>query len=117
MMQTVLRFEVWSFLGGLLIIISYQLLTGQININRLLYDKGSTGGLSPARVQLLVFTLAVAVYYVGEVLSAETAKFPELPNEMLFLLLGSHTFFLGSKMVSLVLDTLGLSKVQKPPTV
>lgn len=116
-MQTVLRLEVWSILGGLLILISYRLLTGQIRTKKLLYDKGPTaGGFSPVRLQLLMFTLAVAIYYIVEVLSSNTGKFPQLPNEILFLLMGSHAFYLGSKTVSLLLETLGFSRSQRPPT-
>lgn len=115
-MQMVLRFEVWSFLIGLLTIICYQLLIGQIHTRRLLYDKGRIRrGFSPARLQLLVFTIAVAVYFIIKVLSANTGKLPKLPNEILFLLIGSQLFYLGSKMVSIWRETL-LPKVQKPPT-
>ena len=57
------QFEIWFLLGGLALLIGYQMLTGKINMQGLLDDKAA-GGLSPGRVQLLVLTLAGAGYYL-----------------------------------------------------
>jgi hypothetical protein len=45
--------------------------------------------------------------------AVETGKFPTIPNEMVLLLGGSHAFYLGSKTVSMTLETLGFSKNKK----
>ena len=117
-METVavmLRIEIWGFLIGLGAIIFYRMVTGAINTKGLLQDKGAGGGFSPARLQLLISTIVVAFYYLGQALSStNTGKFPTIPNEMLLVLGGSHTLYLGSKTLALILETLGLSKKQKP---
>lgn len=112
-----LRIEIWGFLIALFVIVMVQIISGAINTKGLLDDKGSAGGFSPARLQLLLSTFAVAFYYIGAVMtSVETGKFPTVPNEMLLVLAGSHTFYLGSKTIGLILETFGLSKNkrQKP---
>ena len=47
-----IRFEVWLILGGLALIVGYQMLTGKINTTGLLHDKKDkqTADFSPARV-------------------------------------------------------------------
>jgi hypothetical protein len=111
----VLRIEIWGLLIGLAAIVSYQMLIGTINTRGLLHDKGGGAGFSPARLQLMVSTIVVAFYYLGLALSTtNTGQFPTIPNEMLLILGGSHTFYLGSKTFALIFETLGLSKKQKP---
>lgn len=110
-MALALRIEIWVFLIGLAVIVFYRMLTGPINIKGLLHDKGSSLGFSPARLQLLISTVVVAFYYIGQALSnTNTGQFPTVPNEMLLVLGGSHTFYLGSKTIGLIRETLGPSK-------
>ena len=112
-MLSLLQIEIWVLLIGLAIIVSYRMLTGTINTNGLLHDKGGGRGFSPVRLQLLLSTLAFAVYYIGLVLTIKKpADFPRVPQEMLLLLGGSHLFYLGSKTVGLIFETFGISRTR-----
>ena len=116
-LSAVRHYEIWSFLLGVVTIVAYQLLTGKINMNGLLYEKNSRHGFSPGRLQLLLFTLGGAVYYVLRVLgNPELGKFPEVPNEFLLLLGGSNVFYLGGKFYSLLSEKLDsfLPRLQAP---
>ena len=96
----VIRFEIWLLLGGLALVVAYKMLTGAINMRGLLDDKVS-GGLSPERVQLLVFTVMGAGYYLLLVIEqAPTGRLPEIPGEALLLVGGSQLVYLGGKMWS-----------------
>lgn len=99
----IIWFEVILFLGGLAAIIAYRLLTGGINTQYLLYgtQKDGTRYFSPARVQLLLFTLWTAMSYVTEV--AETRKLADIPIKTLALLGGSQAIYLGGKAYSMLL--------------
>lgn len=98
--------ELIVLLVGLAAIVAYQLLTGKVNMGGLLLDKtdSSGGGYSPARLQLLLITLAGAFYLFSEVVNNIKQKnfaFPDV-DQRLFLLLGaSHSFYLGGKVNSL----------------
>ena len=68
-LQTVIRWEVALFLGGLCGLILVQLLTGRINTRWLLYGRyNGQRYFSPERVQLLVLTLGGAAYYLSTLL-------------------------------------------------
>jgi hypothetical protein len=113
----IMRIAIGGWLIGLAAVVFYRLLTGGINSKGLLDDKGTSSGFSPARLQLLISTIVVAFYYIGQALSNKnTGQFPTIPNEMLLILAGSHAFYLGSKTIALLFETLGLSKgtSQKP---
>ncbi len=90
-----LHLEMWLILGGLLLLVLYQLLTGRINTTRMLCDK-ETKQLSPGRVQLLMLTLIGALYYLLHVAQAPT-RLPDIPQELLLLLGASNTLYLGGK--------------------
>src|ERR1043165_145747 len=64
------KLVVFLFVVGLAAIIAHRLLTGQINTRYLLYGtkKGGTKYFSPERVQLLLFTLGTAMFYLNSVL-------------------------------------------------
>lgn len=88
------------FLGGLAAIIGHRLLTGQINTNGLFYGtkKDGTKYFSPERVQLLIFTLGTAMFYLNNVLqNRHTGVLPDVPTQTLALLGGSHALYLGGK--------------------
>ena len=109
-----LTLEIWVLLVALAIIISYRMLTGSINTRGMLHDKGGGSGFSPARLQLLISTIAFAFYYIAQVVSnTQTGDFPPVPNEMLLLLGGSHMFYLGTKGFALLLQNLGISTSRK----
>ena len=98
--ETLARFvyyEVWFLIGAFFLMIGYQILTGKIKTDGLLSAKDSKGGLSPARVQLLVLTLAAAFYYLMQVISKPTAGLPAAPKEMLLVLGGSNLFYAARK--------------------
>ncbi len=117
---TVLKYEVLLFLGALALIIFYQLLTGRINMHRLLFAKGRaaadpstrqrthpsrerrTSGLSPSRIQLLVVSIGVAIYLLVEVVR-DPSQFPEIPSGLLLLMAGSETIYLARKFNNLLL--------------
>ena len=100
----VLRWEVLIFLLGLAGTVAYQLLTGEINTRYLLYGtvtgrKENDGRyFSPERVQLLVFTLGTALYYLMQVTTtAQSGKFPDIPDGWPALMGGSNAIYLGGK--------------------
>ena len=119
-LATVIRYEILLFLGALALIVSYQLLTGRINMHRLLFAKGRaaagplTGqrtnlstqrridGLSPSRIQLLVVSIGVAIYLLAEVVR-DPGQFPEIPTGLLLLMAGSETIYLARKANNLLL--------------
>jgi hypothetical protein len=100
----VLRWEFLALLVGMAGIVFVQLLNGEINSRYLLF--GTVTGrkmnegryFSPERVQLLVFTLGVALYYLTEVMTtARCGKIPEIPLSWLVVLGGSNASYLGGK--------------------
>ena len=92
-----LSLQTWVLLVVLAIIVFYRMLTGGINTSGLLHVKGGRSGFSPARLQLLVSTIAFSCYYVAQVVNNTEGNFPPVPQEMLLLLGGSHMFYLGAK--------------------
>jgi hypothetical protein len=113
--------EVQLFLLALFGIVAMQLLTGQISTKNLLYGrKNDTGDLivgadgrthgrkkedtlyfSPERVQLLLFTLGAASYYLTLVLNnPNPGTFPPLPGSWPAALGGSNALYLGGKAYS-----------------
>ena len=118
--STVIRYEILLFLGALAFIVVYQMLTGGINMRRLLFAKGCaaadpstqrrtdplpgqrTSGLSPSRIQLLVITIGVAIYLLAEVVR-DPSQFPEIPTGLLLLMAGSEAIYLARKFNNLVL--------------
>lgn len=95
-----LRYELFFLLAALAVIVAYRMLTRQINMSGLLRDKVGGRAVSPGRLQMLIVTLVVAVYYVAEVLGSE--KLPELPREFMLALAGSHLVYLGGKFYALL---------------
>lgn len=91
---------VFGFLFCLAAIIGFRLLTGEINTRGVLHIKSPTGEdeISPARIQLLIFTLAVAGMYLSDVAaSPDSGQLPDVPESMLAILGGSNVFYLGTK--------------------
>jgi len=98
---TFLSYEVWCLLGAFFLLIGYRILTGKIKMNGLLSAKDRDGGLSPARIQLLAFTLTGAFYYVMKVIENPT-ELPAVPQSVLLALGGSNLFYAGSKAYHMV---------------
>lgn len=99
------RLEVWFFLIGLLAIVAYKILTGEINFRGILCEKVSiskTKGYIVVRVQLMMFVLVSAFYYLSQVVD-NPKEFPQVPNELLLTLGGSHMVYLAGKSYALSL--------------
>ena len=94
---TILRYEVWFFTGGLALIVGFRLLTGRVNIKGLLNDQ--SGASSPARLQLLLITLAGAVYYAA--LCYQKKTFAAVPDQLVAVLGGSNAFYVVRKFLGL----------------
>ena len=94
---TVLKISSFGFLAGIGIVIGFQLLSGSINTRGLVTDKVS-GTFSPGRLQLIIFTLSGAFYYLYDV--AQAGNFVPLNNELLMVVGGSNLLYLGGKTYS-----------------
>jgi hypothetical protein len=91
------RYEIGFLLTALIAVVAYQILTGRINTRGLLSEKTENGvvGVSPTRVQLLLFTLAIAFYVLSQI--AYSHQFPTIDVKWLLILGGSHSIYLGGK--------------------
>ena len=105
-MGALVRFIRWEVLGMVLAlagIILFEILGGQINTKFLLSggsghgDMAKDGSISPARVQLLLSTLGLALYYLVQVTNNPTSGMPDVPESWPALLGSSHAIYLGSK--------------------
>jgi hypothetical protein len=95
-----IKYEIVLILTAFLVVVVFQMLTGRINMERLLYDKTSNT-ISPSRIQQLIFTLIAALYYLF--LSYKNpGSFPEIPESLLYMMGGSSLFYLGSKARTLL---------------
>lgn len=87
-------------LFGFAAVILLQIVTGHISLGGLLDSKDAEGGrsFSPARLQLLLFTVVVAAYYLHTVLAnPRQISLPSLPTGVIAALGGSHAVYLGGK--------------------
>ena len=93
------------FLAALAATIFTQLLNGGINTRYLLYGRKADGSISfsPERVQLLLFTVWTALFYLLSVIKNRgDGKLPDIPATILALLGGSHAVYLGGKAYSML---------------
>jgi hypothetical protein len=99
--------EVKLFLGALIAIIAWKLLTGRINTRYLLYGRRGDGKpyFSPERVQLLVTTIGVAIQYLISA-SHANGQMPKLPDGSLQIFGASNAVFLGGKALAFTRKTL-----------
>ena len=110
-LNTTVSWIVGLFLGGLIAVILFRMLTGQINMRGLLYGRMSDGNyyFSPERVQLMIFTIWVGLFYLLDTFETrvvnptpETAHtLPEVNTPTLALVGGSQTIYLVGKAVSM----------------
>src|SRR2546421_434747 len=94
------------FIAGLAAVVLTRLLTGSINTRHLLYGRKADGSayFSTERVQLLLFTVWVALSYLLTVVENRAAgKLPDISSTTLALLGGSHALYLGGKAYSMLL--------------
>ena len=109
---TLMSWIVGLLLAGLLVVVLYGMLTGQINTRNLLYGRMRDGRLylSPERVQLMIFTLWVGLFYLLDTFETRFVNptpenahsLPEINTQTLALLGGSHTVYLAGKLYSMV---------------
>lgn len=97
LLLTAIYWETMLLTFGLLAIVLLGLLTGRINSDGLLAGKGpGDSGVSPGRVQLLLFTLAFVFQFVSGVLQRPNT-FPIISNTWIALMGASHAVYLGGK--------------------
>ncbi len=92
-----------AWILGLVAVVVLQIVTGRISIAGLLESKDADGrtSFSPARLQLLIFTVAVAARYLYMVLkNPGQASLPSLPMGVVAALGGSQMVYLGGKIFS-----------------
>lgn len=97
---TFIAFEIKVLLGAAFGLVVWQMLVGKIEMKGLLQDKVK-GQFSPARVQALFSTLAIAFYIVTELLEQRTWEaLNALPPETSVLFGGSQMIYLTAKASS-----------------
>jgi hypothetical protein len=97
---------VFGFLIALAGAVFAQILSGSINTKFLLHGTKKDGSryFSPGRVQLLLFTLWTAGnYFVSAAQSAGRGVLPDVSQQTLLLLSGSHAVYLGGKAYFMLL--------------
>jgi len=104
------------FLATLLAVVFYRLLTGKINTKYLFYGLNSDGTrfFSPARVQLMIFTLWVGLSYLLDTYETQVVHLPpgtnpvlpDVSTQTLALLGASHVIYLGAKVYSMLITKL-----------
>ena len=82
-------------IGGIGFVFTMKLMAGKIQTKGILRNK-ETGKLSPERMQALGFSFFVALYYLTH-LKTTAPYFPEIPQELFWLLGSSHAGYLGIK--------------------
>lgn len=100
-MPDIVQIATWEaqcLLIALFVIVLLRLLTGELRTRGLI--EGTTAGglrfVSAGRVQLLIATLVVAVQYASQAWQSPQ-RLPDVPQNWLLLLGGSHVLYLGSK--------------------
>ncbi len=92
-----------AWILGLAAVVLWQIVTGRIVIAGLLASKDADGrtSFSPARLQLLIFTVAVAARYLYSAFTSPgQASLPSLPRGVVAALGGSQMVYLGGKVFS-----------------
>lgn len=82
------------FTGALGAIILYKMLTGKINLEKLLSEEDGKASLS--RLQFLIFTYVIAMGLL--VVIFNTGSLPEIPEGVYYLLGISGASYVGSKI-------------------
>ena len=96
-LSTFICIEIWIFLIGMLSIVGYKLVTGEINTKKLLFDN-VRNVFTPGRLQLLIVTMFVIIYCLVQFSADPDADaLPKFPNKLLLLFGGSNLFYLINK--------------------
>lgn len=112
-LTTAVSWLVGLFLAGLATMILIRLLRRQINTRNLFYGRMSDGTpyLSPERVQLMIFTVWIGLFYLLETfetrvvnVTKETAHtLPDVETQTLAMLGGSQTVYLLGKAIAMLI--------------
>jgi hypothetical protein len=109
---TLAKWEGIILLCGFIFVVLWKLGTGEISLDYLLYGDakicqgvGRATFFSPGRTQMLMSSVAVAGYYLVQVIQDPT-HFPAMPTELVVALGASHAIYLGGKAQSLYLGRL-----------
>ncbi len=95
-----------AFYGGSLLMAGFaavvllRIATGRLSLDGLLYTKDADGqrSFSPARLQLLLFTVVIAAQYLHAVLvDPRQDSLPKLPQGAIAMLGASQAAYLGGK--------------------
>jgi hypothetical protein len=98
--------------GALLIgffgIVAFKLANGTISLAGLLFAKGAgRRSFSPARLQLLIFTVVVAADYLHAlIVNPQQTSLPPIPQNVITALGGSQAVYLAGKAISTYIQPL-----------
>ena len=93
----IMHFEAVGFLFALGVVVAYQLLTRQINLQGVFQRKDGSRQTSPERIQLLLSTVAAASHYLTQVAQAPPGTMPDIDNNWLYLMGGSSGIYVFHK--------------------
>jgi hypothetical protein len=101
----VAKYATLGLIGAYALVIAWKLYTGSIPLGALL--RSADGRSSPARLQMLLFTVVVAAQYLASVWkNPGAASMPTISPTVLAVLGGSHAVYLGGKALSIYLPLL-----------
>lgn len=94
------RVELTLILALIAGVVTWQLLTGRINTSGLFSGSGENVG---SNVQLLLVTIAAAGYYLMKVAECATPHtMPDIPQNLLLVVAGSHGVFTGLRSLPVI---------------
>ena len=101
--ETLVSAAALLWVGALTVIVVWKLFTRAIDLSWLLYGDRSNGEVffSPARVQLLIATIFLAMHLLVQVIAHPTV-YPHIPPEFLAAVGGSQAVYLGGKARALL---------------
>ena len=105
----ILKVALLWWVGAMLVLVAYRCLTGGIRLGGLFEHRDTEGGalhFAPERVQLLLMFLFALAAYAKLGLEAH-GRLPDVPNELLLPLAGSHAIYLSGKARRMLFTTLG----------
>jgi hypothetical protein len=98
LISRILEVESGLFVYGLATIVIWKILRARINMRGLLMDKSRPSQISPARIQLLISTIAVCVGYLQDSSALQQGNFPQVDSGWLFFFGGSSLIYSARKV-------------------
>ncbi len=96
-LNRIFHFELLGFLFALGAVVLYKIATRGINTEGLITHKDGSMQVSPARIQLLLATIAASATYLSQVTSSTTGTMPDVSPQMLYLMGGSSGIYVAGK--------------------